>query len=190
MTTFHLHLGRDSYQGDTSHELCFGHPRYRPLGGDAARTDGQVEFDHPTGARGCTLPVPDWFVHRLLGRLLQPGEVLPVYINLDLRTAARDTAPLCSRFLADVQVELAQAERSHGPMGSLHEAWAVILEEVDELWDLCRLKRSERDPVAVRDELIQIAAMAWRAARNLGLEEPVLQSTPTLATGAIDADCG
>lgn len=73
-------------------------------------------------------------------------------------------------FLSDVDAELQRAEAKHRPMNSLHEAYAVILEEVDELWDLARLKSEARDPAAVRMELVQIAAMAWRAARNLGLE--------------------
>ena len=54
-------------------------------------------------------------------------------------------------------------------MLSLHEAYAIILEEVDELWDEVKKKSSNRDPKAVRSELIQIAAMAVRAIYDLDL---------------------
>lgn len=70
-------------------------------------------------------------------------------------------------FIADVRHELERAERNHAPMNSLHEAYSVILEEVDELWDLVRMKRQERNPEHVRSELLQIAAMAIRTAKNL-----------------------
>jgi NTP pyrophosphatase (non-canonical NTP hydrolase) len=75
-------------------------------------------------------------------------------------------------FLADMAAELERAEQGHPPMNSLHEAWAVIKEEVDELWDECRKKRQDRKPEEVRTELLQIATMCWRASRDLGLELP------------------
>ena len=79
---------------------------------------------------------------------------------------------LCeSPFLGDLLTELATAQCRHNPLNSLHEAYAVILEEVDELWDEVRRKKEERVPTNVRQELLQIAAMAWRAAIDCGLEE-------------------
>lgn len=73
-------------------------------------------------------------------------------------------------FIKDLTIELQNAEMSHKPMNSLHEAYAVILEELDELWGLCRLKCEERKSEDIREELLQIAAMAWRTARDLNLE--------------------
>jgi len=61
-------------------------------------------------------------------------------------------------------------------MHSLHEAYAVILEEVDELWGEVRKKQADRDPRVVRGELVQIAAMCWRAARDLGLEAAAVET--------------
>ncbi len=75
-------------------------------------------------------------------------------------------------FLDMVRAEVERARSLHGPMNSLHEAYAVILEEVDELWDQCRLRTSERDPKAILDELVHIAAMACRTALDLGYEDP------------------
>jgi hypothetical protein len=37
-------------------------------------------------------------------------------------------------FLEEVKVELSRADENHAPYHSLHEAYAVLLEEVDELW--------------------------------------------------------
>ena len=35
-----------------------------------------------------------------------------------------------------VKDELIRARKNHGPMLSVHEGYAVLLEEVDELWDI------------------------------------------------------
>jgi hypothetical protein len=71
-------------------------------------------------------------------------------------------------FISDVRDELESAERNHDPYNSLHEAYAVILEEVDELWDLVRMKSRDRQHDCVRTELMQIAVTAIRAAKDLG----------------------
>lgn len=86
--------------------------------------------------------------------------------------------------LLEVAKELAQARATHAPMNSHHEGYAVILEELDELWEVCKrnthsfsikppewatdvdvsdketLRRRKRE--AMRKEAIQIAAMAIR----------------------------
>ena len=46
----------------------------------------------------------------------------------------------------------------HGP----HEGYAVILEELDELWDEIRKKPENRDRTLLRAEAAQVAAMALR----------------------------
>lgn len=71
----------------------------------------------------------------------------------------------------------------HPPMHSLHEAYAVISEEIDELWDEVRKKERNRDPANIRKELIQIAASAWRASRDLGYENAdTVVDVPELAS--------
>ena len=72
--------------------------------------------------------------------------------------------------LIEVSDELQTARQGHMPMHSAHEAYAVILEEVDELWDEVKKKRKDRNLQAMRAELIQVAAMAVRAVVDLGLE--------------------
>lgn len=67
-----------------------------------------------------------------------------------------------------VATELSNAMNAHAPMASLHEAYAVILEEVDELWDEVRKKAKNRKDKHVAQELIQISAMCIRALVDLG----------------------
>jgi hypothetical protein len=63
--------------------------------------------------------------------------------------------------LSSVAVEVTRACSKHSPMASHHEAYAVILEEVDEYWE--EVKKRQPDRERLREELIQIAAMAVRA---------------------------
>lgn len=63
--------------------------------------------------------------------------------------------------------EFNAAAQKHKPLNSLHEAYGVILEEVDEFWDEVKKKERFRNPVNVRTELRQIAAMALRTLVDL-----------------------
>lgn len=74
-----------------------------------------------------------------------------------------------SEFAEAVRRELESARSKFGPIHSLHEGYAVILEEQDELWDEARKKRADRNADAILGELVQIAAMAQRTAEDLGL---------------------
>ena len=70
-----------------------------------------------------------------------------------------------SNFLAAVYRELARARRKHGPMHSHHEAWGVLQEELDEVWD--EVKRQQPDPQRIIAELVQVAAMCARWAEDV-----------------------
>lgn len=62
--------------------------------------------------------------------------------------------------------EITKADANHGPKyASYHEAYGVLKEEVDEFWEEVRLKEANRKPENLRHELIQVAAVAIRAAR-------------------------
>jgi|ERR1019366_114883 hypothetical protein len=73
--------------------------------------------------------------------------------------------------VARVVGELRQAEQKHGPLHSAHEAYAVLLEEVEEFKAEVFKRANDRDPYAMRDELVQVAAMAMRAILNLRLSD-------------------
>ncbi len=63
-------------------------------------------------------------------------------------------------YVADeVMEELGRARSKFGRFNSAHEGYAVLREEVDELWD--EVKRNG-DRKAMRAEAIQVAAMAMR----------------------------
>lgn len=68
------------------------------------------------------------------------------------------------KFIEDVQREYDQATSIHGGFNSAHEGYAVILEELEELWNEVMQKRHLRDKVHMRKECVQIAAMAMKFA--------------------------
>jgi hypothetical protein len=73
--------------------------------------------------------------------------------------------PEHSHVLGDVGREVERAAKKFAPFNSPHEGWAVIKEELDELWEHVRddTGRSQQ----ARTEAIQIAAMAVRYAADL-----------------------
>ena len=80
-------------------------------------------------------------------------------------------APTGSAFPLHVKCEIERARAKHKPINSVHEGYAVILEEMDEFWDEVKKKRELRDKRRMYDELVQIAAMAQRTADDV-LDRP------------------
>jgi hypothetical protein len=74
--------------------------------------------------------------------------------------------------VATVVAELEKARRKHSPMHSAHEGYAVILEELDEVW--AEVKRDNLP--AARKEMIQVAAMALRFL--VDLPDPTAEKEP------------
>ncbi len=62
--------------------------------------------------------------------------------------------------LADVGAEVHRAWAKWPAFNSVHEGYAVILEELDELWE--EAKKKEPDKAKLRTEAKQVAAMAIR----------------------------
>lgn len=78
-----------------------------------------------------------------------------------------------SPFAQAVRRELAHARAIHpGEQHSLHEGYAVLLEEVDELWDEVRKRARDQSPADILKELVQVGAMAQRMAEDMGLVPP------------------
>lgn len=65
----------------------------------------------------------------------------------------------------EIAAEVARAERKHKPLNSPHEGYAVILEELDELWEHVRADTGRSREA--RKEAIQIAAMGLRYVLNV-----------------------
>jgi hypothetical protein len=61
--------------------------------------------------------------------------------------------------------ELENATQKFGPFNSVHEGYAVILEELDELWAAIKDKKSNDE--ALLKEAIQVGAMAMRFVYDL-----------------------
>lgn len=89
----------------------------------------------------------------------------PDTLNRDQYRKARDRR--IERVCSDVNDEVLRAMDKHGGMNSSHEAFAVILEELEEFWE--EVKKKEPDPLRMAEELTQTAAMCVRAIVDLDL---------------------
>lgn len=67
-----------------------------------------------------------------------------------------------------IEKEKAQGLSKFGKFMSRHELYAVLLEEVEEFWEVIRKNKPNLDAIA---ELIQIAAVAKRGAEELQEQE-------------------
>ncbi len=65
----------------------------------------------------------------------------------------------------EMELECEEASRKFAPFNSPHEGYAVILEELDELWDEIKQKSQPRE--RMREEAIQIGAMAIRFVQDI-----------------------
>jgi translation initiation factor 2B subunit (eIF-2B alpha/beta/delta family) len=75
-------------------------------------------------------------------------------------------AKINEKFADIVQNELDLARQAYPPMNSLHEAYAVILEEVKEFEMEVFRKPDQRHVENILKELAQIAAMCQRTAED------------------------
>ncbi len=63
--------------------------------------------------------------------------------------------------------EYFKATKRFGPFKSAHEGYAVLLEEVDELWEEIKKKKNKRKKKKMLEEAIQVSAMALRFANDI-----------------------
>jgi hypothetical protein len=95
---------------------------------------------------------------------------------------------------AEVMAEVMRATSMYLPLNSPHEAYSVIKEEFDEFWDEVKaynLRKGRDTRPRMREELIQLAAMAIRAVTDVidngkptgetigNLNETPVQTTPS-----------
>jgi len=68
------------------------------------------------------------------------------------------------------------------PYNSSHEAYAVLLEEMDEFWEAVKMGKKDIDKdgrtrnEAMNDEIIQVAAVAIATLKTLQVKYPVVKS--------------
>lgn len=77
----------------------------------------------------------------------------------------KEVNKMVDKILKEVELEVKNAMRNYKKFNSSHEAYAVLLEEVDELWDAIRMNQKTDEPnrtERIREEAIQVAAMAIR----------------------------
>jgi hypothetical protein len=79
-------------------------------------------------------------------------------------------------FPALVAVSLAKARAKHPAQTGRHGAYAVILEELDEVWDVVKADGPDADYLK---ELVHTAAMCQRAAEDGGVVRAALSREPT-----------
>lgn len=78
--------------------------------------------------------------------------------------------PVENGFLVLVEHELKRARTKHTkPLHSHHEAYAVVLEELAEVWD--EVRQQTANPQRIIAELIQVAAMCARWAEDVCVPE-------------------
>lgn len=87
---------------------------------------------------------------------------LPIYANLE-RYEMLDKLPFAEQIRFDdallaVREEVRRAARKFKPFASAHEGYAIIKEEVDELWEAVKMNHLK----GARAEALQVAAMAIR----------------------------
>jgi len=69
--------------------------------------------------------------------------------------------------LDEIANEVKSAQQKYHPFNSNHEGYAVLLEEVDELWDEIKESKDIKATAGMKKECIQIAAMAVRFIEDL-----------------------
>lgn len=64
--------------------------------------------------------------------------------------------------IVEIINEITAARASWPAFNSAHEGFAVLKEEVDELWDEVKVNQKKRNLLKMRQEAKQVAAMALR----------------------------
>lgn len=86
-----------------------------------------------------------------------------VWVQPPLATPAPFKRESALTALADIGAEVVRARSKFTtPFHNAHEGYAVMLEEVDELWAHVKTNQARRDLPAMRNEAVQAAAMLVR----------------------------
>lgn len=72
-----------------------------------------------------------------------------------------------NKLFNEIEQEYKNASNKYPPFHSTHEGYAVIKEELDELWELVKANKGINGHGDMGKECIQIAAMAIRFIKDL-----------------------
>lgn len=101
-------------------------------------------------------------------RLKTPPAVATDYLGMkQAEASAPNVDDKTDLTIEGMRRELADASAKWPPFNSAHEGFAVLAEEVDELWDHVKVNQKRRDLPAMRKEALQVAAMALRFALDV-----------------------
>jgi len=68
-----------------------------------------------------------------------------------------------NKIIHEIEIEFLNAIKKFGKFHNAHEGYAVLLEEVDELWENVKLNQKNDTRLdGIKEEAIQVAAMAIR----------------------------
>ena len=74
-----------------------------------------------------------------------------------------------SEALDNIAAEYIRASNTFPKFNTAHEGYAVLLEEMDELWEAVKMNQSDSQRVIrITDEAMQVAAMAMRILVDCG----------------------
>ena len=100
--------------------------------------------------------------------IAERNEALDKCLSMEQEMGAIGQLPIEVRnILYMVAQEMHRAIMMYPVMASPHEGWAIVREEVDELWDEVKKKPSIRSVERMREEAIQIAAMSCRFVEDI-----------------------
>ncbi len=91
-----------------------------------------------------------------------------------------DEEPGLRDVLAEIGTQLQKAQAKHAPMHGPHEGYAVILEELDELWEEVRAQKQYKEKM--RHEALHVAAMAARFVIDVCATPPAQSSGAEVCT--------
>jgi hypothetical protein len=92
----------------------------------------------------------------LITKIVSGDHGMGVSVFRDPLTVEQEKYLAVTKVLQQIRDEYLSARETHRPMAGRHEGYAVILEELDELWDEVKANNDTR----AKEEAIQVAAMA------------------------------
>ena len=102
-------------------------------------------------------------------RTFTPAVDLCAHCGHGIAVHVNEACPSGLSFIEHQRRELVRAREKHGPITSIHAAYGIILEELEEFWD--EVKKQQRDFPKMAEELIQVAAMCQRTFEDLRINE-------------------